>query len=99
MNNKTHCLNTQYIIIGGEFNLVMYKDLDSMYYKHLNSPQARIELLKLIETLSIVDIFRENAPKLKRYTWKRKNLIKQARSDYFLISDTLMNRVPQIKKN
>ena len=61
----------------------MDKYLDSMNYKHLNNPQARIVVLRLIETLSLVDIFRENAPNLRRYTWRRKNPIKQARLDYF----------------
>ena len=61
----------------------MDKDLDSMNYKHLNNPQARKEVLRLIETLSLVDIFRENAPCLRRYTWRRKNPIKQRRLDYF----------------
>ena len=97
MDKIVDCLNTQYIIIGGDFNLVIDKDLDSMNYKHLNNSQARKELLRLIETLSLVDIFRENAPNLRRYTWRRKNPIKQARLNYFLISETLMNRVPQIK--
>ena len=61
----------------------MDKDLDLMNYKHLNNPQTRIEVLKLIETLSLVDIFRENAPNLRTYTWRRKNPIKQARLDLF----------------
>lgn len=85
-------LNTQHIIIGGDFNLVMNKDLDSMNYKHLNNPKARIEVLKLMETFNLVDIFRENKANLKRYTWRRKSPIKQARLDFFLISETLTNR-------
>lgn len=50
------CLNTQHIIMGGDFNLVMNKDSDSMNYKHLNNPKARMEVLKLIETFNLVDI-------------------------------------------
>lgn len=90
-------LNTQHIIIGGDFNLVMNKDLDSMNYKHLNNPKARIEVLKLMETFNLVDIFRENNANLKRYTWRRKSPIKQARLDFFLISETLTNRVPHVQ--
>lgn len=51
-------LNTQHIIIGGDFNIVMNKDLDSMNYKHLNNPKARIEVLKLMDIFNLVDIFR-----------------------------------------
>lgn len=35
------CLNTQHIIMGGDFNLVMNKDSDSMNYKHLNNPKSK----------------------------------------------------------
>lgn len=55
---------------GGDFNIVMNKDSDSMNYKHLNNPKARMEILKLIETFNLEDIFRETNP--KRYTWRRK---------------------------
>lgn len=75
----------------------MNKDLDSMNYKHLNNPKARKEVLKLMETFNLVDIFRENNANLKRYTWRRKSPIKQARLDFFLISEILTNRVPHVK--
>lgn len=48
----------------------MIKNSDSMNYKHINNPKARMEVLKFIETFNLVDIhvFRETYPKLKRYT-------------------------------
>lgn len=33
-------------MIGGDFNLVMNKDLDSMNYKHMNNQKARMDVLK-----------------------------------------------------
>lgn len=63
----------------------MIKNSDSMNYKHINNPKGRMEVLKFIETFNLVDIhvFRETNPKLKRYTWRRKNPIKQAKLDCF----------------
>ena len=42
MDKLIDCLNTQYIKIGGGFNLVKDKDLDSMNYK-----QARLDAVIL----------------------------------------------------
>lgn len=66
---------SQHIILGGDFNLILDKDLDSMNYKNLNNPKARAEVLKLIDTLNLKDVFREHCPFLKRYTWRKKTLL------------------------
>ena len=81
--------SSQHIILGGDFNLIFDKDMDSMNYKHLNNPKARLELFKLMDTLNVVEIFRINNPHLKRYTCREKNPLKQARLDFFLISESL----------
>nr|XP_034320385.1 uncharacterized protein LOC105331900 isoform X1 [Crassostrea gigas] len=87
----------QRIVLGGDFNLIFDKELDSMNYKSLNNPKSRLELLRLIEILNLKDFFRENNPNLKKYTWRRKTPVKQARLDLFLISNTLQNMSPMIK--
>ena len=56
MDKIEDCLNIQWIIIGSDFNLGMVKDLDSMNYEDMNSPQAKLEVLQLIETLNLVNI-------------------------------------------
>lgn len=66
-----------------------------MNYKHLKNPKARMEVLNVIETFNLVEICRETSPNLKRYRLRRKNPMKQATRDFFLISETLTNRVPQ----
>lgn len=78
----------QYVIIGGDFNLVLNQDLDTMNYKRINNPKAQVEVHKLMETLDLIDIFRENNPTLRRYTWRKRNPIKQGRLDFFLISQS-----------
>ena len=42
---------------------------------------------------NMIDPFRENFPMLKRYTWRKKTPLKQARLDYFLISENVMQYV------
>ena len=46
-------------------------------------------MLEIVENLKLSDAFRLLNPTTKRYTWRRRNPIKQARLDYFLISETL----------
>ena len=97
LNKIENLYNTQYIIIGGDFNLIMDKELDSMNYKNINNPKAREELLNLMDGLNLVDVFRINNPELKRFTWRRKNPIKQARLDFFLMSESLLPMSPNIR--
>ena len=42
-----------------------------------------------METNDIIDPFRESNPQLKRYTWRRRNPLKQARLDFFLTSESM----------
>ena len=81
----------QHVIIAGDFNLVMDPELDLMNYKHLNNPKARKEVLKLMDELNLKDIFREMYPTLIRYSWRKRNPLKQARLDFFLISESLLS--------
>ena len=68
----------------------MDKELDSMNYKNLNNPKARLEVFNLIENLDLKDVFREIYPEKKRYSWRKKTPIKQARLDFFLVSESLI---------
>ena len=43
------------------------------------------------------DIFRISHPELRRYTWRKKNPVKQARLDYFLTSNSLSPFIHNIK--
>ena len=61
-----------------------------MNYKDLNNPKARLEVFNLIENLDLKDVFREIYPKRKRYSWRKKTPIKQARLDFFLVSESLI---------
>ena len=85
------------IIICGDFNLVLEPNLDyDNNYKHVNNPTARNKVLEIIQSYSLIDIFREHHPETRRYTWRKVNPIKQARLDFFLISETLL---PSVNKS
>lgn len=80
--------NTSYIICG-DFNLVQNPSMDYYNYKHVNNPKAREYVLKMINENNLTDPFRENNPLSRRYTWRRKNPIKQARLDFFLLAEEI----------
>ena len=83
--------------ICGDYNLVLDPNMDSYNYKHVNNPKACDKLLGKIYEKNIVDPFRETFPLKKCYTWRKRNLLKQARLDYFLVSETTMQYVKQTK--
>ena len=88
--------NQDYTIVCGDFNLVLNPLMDARNYLNLNNPQARQTLLNTIETHNLCDIYRQKHPTIKRYTWRRTKPIKQARLDYFIISETLVDLVNNI---
>lgn len=76
-------------IICGDYNCVLNPDLDYYNYKGINNAKARNTVLEIINEKYLIDPFRENYPTKKKFTWRKKNPCKQARLDYFLISESL----------
>ena len=77
--------NRIFTIICGDLN----PQLDCDLYKHVNNPKARNSVIELMNSFDSKDTFRLMHPSLRRYTWRRKNPIRQARLDYFLISHSM----------
>ena len=73
-----------YVIICGDFNLVLDFDKDCHNYVNINNPKSRQHWLETMEIHDLRDVFRYFHPDLRRYTWRRKHPIKQARLDYFI---------------
>jgi exonuclease III len=88
--------NEKYILCG-DFNLALNQSLDTNNYMHINNPKARDKILENFEKYSFRDPFRELHPQLKKYTWVKKNPFKQARLDFYLLSDNLMQFVDTVK--
>ena len=82
---------TNYVILCGDLNLTLNPNMDCVNYKHLNNPCARNKLLEIIDNHKLKDAFRVLNPLAKRYTWRRKKPLKQARLDYYLVSDNMID--------
>ena len=74
----------------GDFNLVLNPDIDYFNYLHVNNPNAREKVLEIIQERCLIDPFRELYPDLKRFTWRKRTPFKQARLDFFLLSEDLL---------
>ena len=86
---------TDYNIICGDYNLVLDPIIDSYNYKHINNPNARSAVLNMMTDINLSDIYRELNPTCKRYTWRKRNPIKQGRLDFFLITNTMADLIKE----
>jgi len=94
IKETTNTFSNEFSIVCGNFNLVLNPKIDyNKNYKHVNNPKAGEKLIELIEELGMIDIYREQHPELQRYTWRSSNPIKQARLDFFLITENLLQCV------
>ena len=87
--------NEKYLICG-DFNLTLDQQLDTYNYRNINNPNSKKTISENLEYFNLTDPFRELYPDLRKYTWRKKNPIKQARLDFFLISNNLMFMVRKI---
>ena len=80
-------------MIVGDWNLVLDPDLDCLNYKHVNNPGARRQVLGSKSDINLVDVWRENNPEDRKFTWIKKlgpGRTQMSRLDFFLVSDTLL---------
>ena len=71
----------------GDWNVVQDFKLDCHNYVRENNMKNREEIEKLKNRYNLIDPWRINNPETKTYTWSRKNPLKQAQLDFFLISE------------
>ena len=83
--------NANYSIVYGDFYVVLNPKLDTCNYLHMNNPKACIAVQNMINIEHLIDIIRQNFLLTRRYTWQKRNPIKQACLDYFLISNQMSN--------
>ena len=83
--------NPNYYVICGDFNIIINPDIGYSNYLHINNPRARLEVLSMLEELDLIDIYCTIHPETCRYTWRIANPIKQARLDFFLVSNSMMD--------
>ena len=73
-------------IICGDFNLILDPKNDCMNYRNINNPRSREKVLELLNVCDLMDTYRTLHPNMKRFTWRKKNRLKQTRLDYCLVS-------------
>lgn len=74
------------LVIGGDFNVVMDNKLDR--FPPRNDKPANRYLRAFMEKYELYDVFRKKFS-TKAYTWLSKDLTKQSRLDYWLISKSI----------
>ena len=79
------------VIAVGDWNIILDPTLDCDNYVHVNNPRSRESLETMMLDLGLADVWRDNNPEVKRFTWRRSNPLKQGRLDFFLISDYLIS--------
>lgn len=77
------------IIYCGDWNFVMDSDLDLDNYKHVNNPNSRKLILDYKNDHGLVDVWRVEHESVRQYTWRQRHPRKQARLDFFLVSEDL----------
>ena len=91
LKQKIQHFENENVTICGDWNLVLNPDVDTENYLHINNPRARMELLKFIEEDNFIDVYR-NLHDAKGFTWRKLNPVKkQARLDFFLVSEESLN--------
>ena len=76
-------------IFCGDWNMTLQQDLDNHNYMHVNNPRAKAAVIKNMEELNLCDIWRDLNPDTKTFSWVKRDPLKMARLDYFLISEHL----------
>jgi exonuclease III len=88
---------SEFIIMCEDWNLVQDFHLDFHNYVKENNPRNRQEIQNLKNKFNLVDPWRVKNPTTKTFTWSRRNPIKQARLDFFLISEELLSILENVK--
>ena len=90
-------IGNDHVIVTGDWNCALNTNLDVRnYLSTQNRPRTRKKIHNIMTQHNLFDIFREIYPHKRSYTWRKFNSIKQARLDYFLVSEevqTLTNDV------
>ena len=86
-------IQNETVIIGADFNLILDPEKDSQNYLRVNNPNAREAVLDICAELNLIDIWREQNLEKLQYTWKKTQPFKQARLDFFIVSEHLFPEI------
>ena len=97
INNIISENTSDHLVLCGDFNLVFDPKMDCYNYVSINNPRSRSVIMESMRTHELIDTFRYFHPNTKRYTWRRRNPVKQARLDYFIVSSCFIDLVSNCK--
>ena len=80
------------IIVGGDFNFVIDRVLDSNY-QHENNIYAKKTFINVAKTYNLIDAWRHAHPNAHEYTWIKQNPLKYGRIDMFFVSEHLLSHI------
>ena len=83
---RLESFQTDYTIIGGDFNFVILPEIDSFNYAREYNTNAKQVFLNFAQVNDLVDIWRVKNPNKRQYTWSRTNPLKSGRLDMFFIN-------------
>ena len=89
--------NEDYKLILGDYNCTLNHRLDSRGYDTDPHKKCRQRINQWLENGTCCDTYRDLHPNKVGYTFRTKNLKKQARLDYILTSPQLISKVKEIK--
>jgi exonuclease III len=76
------------VIIAGNWNVVRDYRVDTLNYTGENNPKSKLKMNQMINSMDLVDVWREKHPGVRRYTWGAPDK-KQNGHDYFLVSSDI----------
>lgn len=82
--------DSDFVVIVGDYNLVLNPEVDYRNYRAVNNPRARQAVLEFKEKHNLEDAWRIHHQDTHQYTWFCSNPVKKARLDFFLVSTELM---------
>lgn len=85
------------VILGGDWNVVQDKALDTHNIKTLNNIRSNEIINRFKIENDFIDPWRVINPDLKQFTWRRSNPLKQSRIDFFFVSQALFAKVNECK--
>ena len=92
-----HEFDNKFIILCGDWNLVQNFSMDTYNYVAQNNKRSVNIVEKIKNDYNLVDPWRVYNPNSSAYTWHKVNPLKQARLDFFLISEELLSIVKDVK--
>ena len=92
VKNKLENVESNSIILGGDYNVVQDYTMDTLNILNRNNPNAHQKVIDLKTELDMLDPWREQHPDSKIFTWHNSQN-KQSRLDYYLVSTDIHNNI------